>query len=165
MDFARFLRHLAAPRWRMRQRFDTAVRARIEAEIKQAESRQGGEICFAIEGALPWLALWNGVTPRARAIDLFAALGVWDTAANNGVLIHVLFADHSVEFVADRGIAGRIGVAEWEPLCREVEALYRQGRFEEGSAAAVRGVAALLARHFPAHGPDRDELPNQPFLL
>ncbi|MFT3906282.1 MAG: TPM domain-containing protein [Steroidobacteraceae bacterium] len=165
MDVLRWLRHLSAPRWRMRRRFDAAVRALIEREVKAAEARHGGEICFVVEGALPWPLLWRGCGPRERALQLFAALSVWDTEGNNGVLIHVLFADHSVEFVADRGISCRIAAADWEPLCREVEAHYRAGRFAEGSAAAIRGVAGLLVRYFPQQGPDRDELPNQPLLL
>lgn len=162
---ARWFSHLFFPRWRMRRSFNAAVCSEIESEIRAAEARQGGEICFAVEGALPWPLLSGGVQARQRALQVFAALGVWDTEHNNGVLIHVLYAERSVEFVADRGIASHIEAAAWEPLCRSVEEHYRAGRFAEGSVAAVRGVAALLARHFPARGPGRNELPNQPFLL
>lgn len=161
----RTLRHLWAALRTARGQFTGLVCAAIEREIATAESRHAGEIRFVVEAALhPWL-LWRGLNARARALQLFGALGVWDTAGNNGVLIYVLLADHSVELVADRGIAARIAPSDWQALCREIEAHYRRGEFEAGSVAAVRGVAAQLARHFPAAGGDANELPNQPVLL
>ena len=42
--------------------------------------------------------------PRARALEVFAHLRVWDTEHNNGVLIYVQLADRTVEIVADRGL-------------------------------------------------------------
>ncbi len=52
-----------------------------------------GEIRFAIETALTPLHIVNGVAPRARALEVFAHLRVWDTEHNNGVLIYVQLAD------------------------------------------------------------------------
>src|SRR5690606_34972855 len=118
-----------------------------------------------IETALDIEALLRDVTPRERAIEVFAQLGVWDTADNNGVLIYVLFADHDVEILADRGIAARVPDPDWQQACHEMESHYRAGRFAEGSVAGVRAVAALLAKHFPLGRPDSNELPNQPVLL
>ncbi|HTP39796.1 MAG TPA: TPM domain-containing protein [Steroidobacteraceae bacterium] len=165
MSLRRIWRHLLATRWQMQQRFNEPVRQLIAREIKAAEQRHAGEICFAVEAALDWQRLRSGMTPRARALELFASLGVWDTAANNGVLIYLLLADRSVEFVADRGLSDQIADNEWQPLCREVETHYRAGHDAEGCVAAIRGVAALLQKHFPNSPGDRDELPNQPFLL
>ena len=50
----------------------------------------------------------RGVTPRQHAVHAFARLGMWDTEANNGVLIYVSWADRDVEIVADRGFNGRV---------------------------------------------------------
>lgn len=161
----RLLRHLWASLWPVRAAMAPAVRAAIEAEIRLTESRHAGEVRFAIEQALSLPQLCRGMTARQRALQLFAGLGVWDTEQNNGVLIYVLLADHCVELVADRGIAARIPAEEWQLLCGEVEALYRQADFIGGSRAAVRGVARCLARHFPHAAADGDELPNQPVLL
>ena len=118
-----------------------------------------------VEAGLDGDELWHGLAPRARALEVFSHLGVWDTANNNGVLIYVLFADRDVEIVADRGIAARVTPPEWEQVCREIEAHYRAGRFAQGSVAGVRAVGTLLERHFPGQGADADELPNQPVLL
>ncbi|HKZ72846.1 MAG TPA: TPM domain-containing protein [Steroidobacteraceae bacterium] len=165
MKLGRLLRHLITSRWSVRRRFTRAVIAEIEAAIRDIESRHAGEIRFAVEPALDVPELLRDKPPRARALEVFGRLGVWDTADNNGVLIYVLVADRDVEILADRGIAARVPQADWERLCREMEALYRAGRFAEGSIAGIRGVGTLLARHFPGGRADADELPNQPVLL
>jgi uncharacterized membrane protein len=162
---SRLARHLFATRWGTRRRFPPAALEAIEAAIREAELRHGGEIRFAVETALDLPELWYRLVPRRRAARVFGELGVWDTAQNNGVLIYVLMADRVVEIVADRGVAALIQQTEWDEICREMERQFRDGRFMEGSVAAVHSVGRLLARHFPAARHDADELPNQPVLL
>jgi uncharacterized membrane protein len=161
----RLFRHLFSTAARTRVLFSPAVLAQIETAIGTAEAQHSGEIRFAVETALPLSALWHGLTPRARALQVFAHLHVWDTHANNGVLIYVLRADRAVEILADRGISARVSEAEWQAVCREVEVQYRAGRYAQGSSVAVAGVARLLGLHFPAGGSGSNELPNQPVLL
>ena len=165
MSLSRTFRHLFATRWRVRRYFTPAALTEIEAAIRDVESRHSGEIRFAIEAGLDGEELWHDLAPRARALEVFSHLGVWDTANNNGVLIYVLFADRDVEIVADRGIAARVSQGEWEQVCREIEAHYRAGRFAQGSVAGVQAVGRLLQQHFPGQGADADELPNKPVLL
>ena len=167
MSLSRTLRHLCSTRAGTRRRFSDSVDAAIEAAIGDAEKRSSGEIRFAIETALDITELWTGVTPRARAEQVFSQLGVWDTELRNGVLIYVLMADRDVEIVADRGAAARISLTEWESVCRLIEGHFQAGRFEEGSVAGVGEVGRLLEREFSARDGTRrrDELPNQPTLL
>ncbi len=139
--------------------------ARIESEVAAAEQRHAGEIRVVVEASLPFGPLVRGVDARTRALQLFASLGVWDTGANNGVLVYLLLADRAVEFVADRGIAARIPEGDWASLCRDVEALCARGEVAEGCCTAVRGVADQLERHFPRGGNAHNELPNQPILI
>ena len=161
----RWLRHAWAELLGVQKAFPVAVRNSIEREITAVEAGYLGEICFAVEAALSLEQLWRRTTARQRAIECFSALGVWDTAANNGVLIYVLLADRSVEIVADRGIAAQVGEQLWRSLCAAVETQYRNGAFDAGSRQAVRGVAEHMARHFPNEAAGRNELPNQPILL
>ncbi len=165
MQLMRTLRHLSATNWSTRRRFTTAVLERIEAAIRDVESRHAGEIRFAVETAFDLPELWHEVSPRQRALQVFGHLGVWDTELNAGVLIYVLMADHDVEIVADRGIAARVTDAEWQVVCREMEQYFRAGDFAAGATLGIQRVGELLARHFPNAGGDRDELPNQPVLL
>ena len=165
MTIGRAFRHLFATRWRTRQFFTPEVLNEIEKAIAEVEGRHSGEIRFVIETALELDELWRKVPPRTRALEVFSHLGVWDTAANNGVLIYVLFADRDVEILADRGIAERVPQEAWEQVCREIEAHFREGRFAQGSVAGIRSVGRLLEEHFPGRGADANELPDRPVLL
>jgi hypothetical protein len=166
MHALRTVRHLFATHWIARRRFSPAVLGAIGAAIAEVESQHQGELRFAVETALDIAHLWHDLSPRQRALEVFGTLGVWDTAANSGVLIYVLLADRVVEIVADRGIAARVEPAEWAAICRQMEEHYRGGRWAEGSIAGVEGVGRLLARHFPSgRGGGGNELPNQPVLL
>lgn len=161
----RWLQNLLSTPLAVRRRFPSHVLRDIEAAITELEQRHAGELRFVVETALDFTQLRAGLSARARAIEQFGRLGVWDTEHNNGVLIYVLFAERRVEIVADRGIAARVPPSEWEAVCRAVEVEFRDGRFREGSLAAIAGVGGLLARHFPAAKGDRDEQPNRPLLL
>jgi uncharacterized membrane protein len=165
MNLSRLFRHVFATRSGTRRRFTPEALAQIEAAIHEVESRHSGEIRFVVETSLDVDELFGGVTPRARALEVFSHLHVWDTEANNGVLIYVLLADRDVEILADRGLASRVPHEEWETICREIEAHYREGRFAQGSVAGIRSVGRLLEKHFPGKGADANELPNQPVLL
>jgi uncharacterized membrane protein len=165
MDFRRLLQHLMTGGFHVHRRFPPAALQRVEAAIREEEATHRGEICFALEAALPLGALLAGVSARARAIQIFSELRVWDTEENNGVLIYLLLADRDVEIVADRGIHRAVGVDAWEAICHEMEAAFREGRFEEGVLAGIRRVSELLRRHFPAEGGPRNELPDRPVVL
>jgi len=169
MRIARLIRHVAAPHWRTRFKFPASTLDAIERAVTRAERTHAGELRFAIETSLPPGHVLNEITPRARALEVFAHLKVWDTHHNNGVLIYVQLADRDVEIVADRGFHGRVTAAEWEGVCRLMEAHFRAGRYEAGSVAGVDAVGTLLARHYPAAAgpalPQLNELPDRPALL
>ncbi len=165
MSLLRLIRHLATTRWSTRRSFPRVTRDAIEQAIRECESRHGGEIRFVVETAFDLPELWRNLRPRTRALQLFGQFGVWNTEHNNGVLIYVLMADHAVEIIADRGIAARVGPAEWDAVCRQMEQHYRAGGFREGSVAGILGVGALLGRHFPGRRHSDNELPDQPVLL
>ena len=153
------------PDWLARRAFSASVRDRIEQSIKASEATHRGEIRFAVEGGFALLPLFKGITPRARAVEVFADLRVWDTAENTGVLVYLQLVDRDFEIVADRGINARVRQEEWETICRRMEAAFREGRFEAGAISGLRDITALLARHFPARAENPDELPNQPVVL
>ena len=165
LDAPRLLRHVFAPS--ARRLFPAQSLQRIAAAIAAGEARHRGEICFAVEPSLhPWRVL-AGMQPRDRALEAFAQLRVWDTQANNGVLVYLLLADHRIELVADRGLEGLVSAEQWRGVCQAMEERLRAG---EPEAAVVSGVATLsdlLAAHFPRAPGDHDdnELPDLPRLL
>ena len=165
MDLARIARHLIAMPGAVRRAFPPAAMAAIEQAVARSETQHRGEVRFAVEAALDVSGLIAGQSARARAIEVFSQLGVWDTDDNNGVLIYLLLADRDVEIVADRGINAVVGAQEWEAICRAMEAALRRREFEPAVLGAIEAVTRLLARHFPPRAGDRNELANRPVTV
>jgi len=165
MDIGRWLRHLLAPQWWVLRAFDRATLDAIEHAVGASESRHHGELRFVVEGGLPVAHLWRRATPRERALELFSALRVWDTAENSGILIYVQMADRSVEIVADRGIAALVRHDEWERICRTMEQAFRGRDFRGGALAAIDAASAILTQHLPAETANPDELPDRPLVV
>ena len=162
----RMLAHLLPPPWMLlRRSFDAGALQAIESAVSAAERDHRGEIRFAVESALDVRALWRGESARERAIEVFSELRVWDTAENNGVLIYVLLADHDVEIVADRGIAAQVDAREWESVCHEMEAQFREGHYAAGAIAGIQRVGTILARHYPGRDRAGNELSDRPHLI
>lgn len=161
----RFFRHLFSGPWFVRRLFPPEALQNIESEIRRNETLHTGEIRFAVEAALHPFELLAGKAPRERAIELFAAMNVWDTEDNNGVLVYLLLADHDVEIVADRGIDHKVGKQGWEAICHEMEAAFRKGEFEAGALMGIRQVGKVLQNHYPADGANKNELPDAPLVL
>jgi uncharacterized membrane protein len=161
----RFFNHLFNTPWSVRKHFSSAALHNIENAIKQSECTHSGQIRFVIEADLNPMEIIRGKRPKARALELFSQLGIWDTAANNGVLIYLLLADHDVEIVADRGIHGHVGTEGWEKICSEMESAFRRGEFESGMILGVQQISHLLQQHFPADGANANELSDKPLVL
>jgi uncharacterized membrane protein len=165
MSIKRITRHLLQHHWRAKRAFPPAVLDRIEQAIRRGEATHSGQVRFVIEGALDGAPLFRDQPARARALDVFSYLRIWDTAHNNGVLIYLLLADRDVEIVADRGIDAKVGAAGWESICRTMEAEFSSNQFERGVIAGVEAVSRELARHFPPKGPHTNELPDAPVVM
>jgi hypothetical protein len=159
----RALKHLLTPHWLVQRAFPSSALKAIERAIKASERLHRGEIRFAIEGPLhvPHLR----ASPRQRAHQVFAQLGVWDTEENTGVLIYVQLVDRRIEILADRGVAARVPQHDWDAICRAMERAFKSGHYEQGALEAITAVTQILAREFPARGANPNELPDKPALL
>jgi len=165
MDLGRFARHFAMTPWRARRAFPDKTLDAIQREVAEQERRHSGQVRFVVEAELTTGQLWAALTARARAIEVFSMLQVWNTESNSGVLVYVLLADHRVEVVADRGIQRKVPAADWSAIVSMMETHFRAGRFEEGAVAGVRAVSEVLAAHFPPDGMSTNELPDRPVML
>lgn len=165
VHLTRLMRHLFTTD--ARSRFPAVDMERIAAAIGEGERRHHGEVCFAVESTLPLREILRGVQARTRAEAAFARLRVWDTAANNGVLVYLLLADHRIEIVADRGLRELVSEAQWRGVCQLLEERLRSGDHADAVIAALNEVSNLLAAHFPQvpGGVDEDELPDRPVFL
>jgi len=161
----RLVRHLFAPS--VARRFPADCLARIAAAITESEQRHRGEICFAVEPALRARTVVAGAQARERAGEVFAQLRVWDTRANNGVLLYLLLADHRIEIVADRGFDGLVSAEQWRGVCQLIEERLKSGDAETAVVSGVEAMSRLVSGHFPRAdgGIDDNELPDRPHVL
>ena len=161
----RVLRHLFAPS--AQRLFPGPAMDRITRAIAEGEARHSGQVCFAVDPALHWGSVLRGTSPRQAAEDAFARLRVWDTEANNGVLLYLLLADRRIEIVADRGLRGAVDEGHWRAICERMEGGLRSGDPEAAVVGAIGAISDLLAHAVPAiagRAPD-NELPDRPRIL
>ncbi len=162
---ARLCRHALTDRADVQRRFPPEEMVRVENAIAEGERRHAGQVCFVVEAALPASRVWQRLSPRERALEVFGLTRVWDTERNDGVLVYLLLADKDVEIVADRGIHAKVGDAAWEAICRKMETALRAGRYAEGVAAGIVAISDLLAIHSPRTGEGGNELSDKPIIL
>ncbi len=160
--FMRILKHRLVDDTDTRRALDSAALERLAQRVQQSEARHSGEIRLSVEAGLPLSYLWQGLGARDRAVTLFGKLRVWDTEANNGVLIYLLLAEHAIEIVADRGLARQVPPEHWQTVLAGMREAFRAGRFEAGLMQAIAAVEALLLQHFPLAEGERNpnELPD-----
>lgn len=167
----RLLRHRWLDETDAARALDAAALKRLEDRVAASERGHRGEIRVCVETGLPLSYLWRRASARERAVTMFGKLRVWDTEANNGVLIYLLLAERAIEIVADRGLNRHVQPAQWQALIGTMREAFRAGRFEQGLAQAIDAVDTLLAQHFPLDGgdaadgaPNPNELPDRPHV-
>ncbi|ACC71226.1 TPM domain-containing protein [Paraburkholderia phymatum] len=165
VDLKRIVHHLSMTRWSVNAAFPPRTLSAIEQAIRESHRAHMGQVVFVVEGALHSTPLFDGLTARERAIDVFSQLRVWDTECNNGILIYLLLADRDVEIIADRGIHSRVSTQEWEAICSKMESEFRYGNYESGAVRGIEQVTALLRLHFPALPSPQEDLPSKPVLM
>lgn len=163
---ARLWRHLWCDEADARRLLPPDAQQRLADHVRASEARHGGEIRLCVEASMPLVDVWRGLTPRERAVEVFAQLRVWDTEHNNGVLIHVLLADRSIEIVADRDLRRRVSAADWERIARLLGEAFSAAHPEEGLHQAIDAVSAWMEDHYPvAPGePNPNELIDRPLV-
>jgi uncharacterized membrane protein len=166
---ARCLRHLWHDSADARRAVPDDMADRLARRIAASEQRHSGEIRICVEAALPLSLAWamqddttRQQVIRARALDWFARLHIWDTEQNNGVLIYLLLTEHAIEIVADRGVCDAAAQARWQGITRALGERLRSHDMEGGLTGALEEVSALLVAQHPVtrEEPNPDELPN-----
>ena len=162
----RLLKHRRLDETDAQRALGAGASKRIEARVAASEARHSGEIRVCVEAGLPLSYLRRNAAPRERAVAMFGKLRVWDTEHNNGVLIYLLLAEHSIEIVADRGLDRQVDNAEWQRIMAAMQVAFKGGKFEAGLNQAIDAVDGLLTQHFAlAPGAvNPNELPDAPLL-
>jgi uncharacterized membrane protein len=162
----RLLQHRSFDEADVRRALPDEALKRLEARVHASEKSHSGEIRLCIEAALPFSYIWKNLNAHDRALMMFGKLRVWNTQHRNGVLIYLMFAEHKIELVADRGLSARVDAAHWQAIIDSMRPALRAGRVEEGLNLAIDAIERLLDEHFPlAEGQaNTNELSNRPWV-
>ena len=131
--------------------------ARIVAAIAAAERKTSGEIRVYISHKERHDAL-------AAAKARFLALGMHKTRERNAVLIYLVPRTHHFAVWGDIGVHEKCGEPFWVETTASMTPLLKQGLLTEVVEHAVKTVGAALARHFPRHKGDSNQLPDDVVL-
>jgi uncharacterized membrane protein len=158
-------RNLFSAWFKLPQWFPESRMRALRDGIAIGERSHAGELCFAVEARYSPMAVLTGITARRRAEQVFSALRIWDTQDNSGVLVYLQLAERRIEIVADRGIAARVPLAQWDALCRHFAKAAGEQTPDVAIEACLAEINALLAMHFPAQTDNPKELPDEPVIL
>lgn len=102
---------------------------------------------------------------RERALRAFYEEGLFRTRDETGILIFISTLERKVWILGDRGINEKIPPGSWQSLAGELAEGIRTGRAADALCRVIEGCGSELACHFPRRTDDRNELPDEPFVL
>jgi len=96
-----------------------------------------------------------------RALETFAARGLYKTRDRTGMLILISELEHRVVILGDTGIHERVGSAGWQAHVDHLTAAIRRGDAVTGLLEVIERLGKLHAEHVPARPDNFNELPNE----
>jgi uncharacterized membrane protein len=136
-----------------REFFSKLEADQIVGAIRDAESKMCGEIRVFISRKEPADAV---VAAQRR----FEKLGMTKTKERNGVLIYVAPRVRKFAIIGDLAIHEKCGDGFWKEVAHEMTSHFRNGAFTQGIIHAIHRAGGLMAKHFPHHDGDKNELPD-----
>ncbi|HWE45316.1 MAG TPA: TPM domain-containing protein [Caulobacteraceae bacterium] len=98
---------------------------------------------------------------RRAALEQFFSKALHLSEGRTGVLIFASEAEKMVEIVADEDIHGKAGEDTWEGAADLLVRGIKAGKPADGYVDAIHHVGHVLAQHFPAKGPNPNQLPDR----
>jgi len=135
--------------------FTPAEQQRIVEAIQEAEKATSGEIRVHVEPTC------DGADPVARAVAVFANLGMHQTKLQNGVLFYLAHVDRKFAVVGDKGIDAVVPNGFWEETKDVLRNHFAVGDYVGGLRQGIAQAGRQLTRYFPYDGAsDTNELPD-----
>jgi len=100
-----------------------------------------------------------------RAVEQFMAQNLHTTTGHTGVLIFVSVAERYAEVLADAAIDARVPPGTWKSVVADLTSAFAGGNPADGLVAAIAAAGTHLARHFPPHSRNVNELPDHLIVL
>ena len=122
--------------------------------IRQAERNTSGEIRVHIERS-------SNISHYNRALEVFRTLKMFNTKAQNAVLLYIAVDDHKFVIYGDKGIDAVVTDNFWDTTKDVIQNHFKAGSFKQGIIDGVLKVGEQLKAYFPWDENDEDELPNE----
>lgn len=143
-----------------RKFFTDDEQRQIREAIAVAEVRTSGEIRLHLERDVPRRKAIAG-DPYLRAREVFAQLGMHQTAERNGVLIYLATRARRFAVLGDEELHQRVGEEFWTEIRDLFSGHFQADRFEEGLTAGIALVGERLRQYFPHRDDDLNELTDE----
>ena len=139
-----------------RNRFlsDEAIERLTEC-IRVQERATTGEIRLFIESHCPYM------DPVRRAAEIFSHLKMHHTSNRNGVLIYIAYLDKDFALYAASALYQKVSADFLAREGKQLAAYFQQKAFEEGIMKCIESTGKQLNMHFPWHGEQKNELPDE----
>lgn len=125
---------------------------RVIEAIRRAEKATSGEIRVHIETHCA------NVDPVARAVDVFARLGMHQTKEQNGVLFYLAHADRKFAVIGDKGIDAKVPADFWDTVKELLRSHFSGGNYAMGLSQGIERAGEQLKQYFPYASDDTNEL-------
>mgnify|MGYP001810779939 FL=1 len=132
--------------------FSKTDQERIVAAIRNAEMATSGEVRVHIEQSCPETDVMD------RAKQVFAQLGMHQTALKNGVLFYLAFGDRKFAVLGDKEIDERVPAGFWDAIRDQMRAHFVKEAFSEGLSTGIEQAGQQLKKYFPRQDNDTNEL-------
>lgn len=140
-----------------RKFFSTDEQRQVREAIAAAEARTSGEIRLHVERDVPRRKPIAG-DPYLRAREVFAQLGMHETAERNGVLIYLATRSRRFAVLGDEELHQRVGEEFWSEIRDLFTEHFQADRFVAGLTAGIALVGERLRKYFPHRDDDLNEL-------
>jgi uncharacterized membrane protein len=140
-----------------RKFFTDDEQRRLREAIVGAEQRTSGEIRLHLERDVPRRKAVAG-DPYLRAREVFAKLGMHQTAERNGVLFYLATRSRRFAVLGDEELHKVVGEGFWTEIRDLLAQDFAQDRFVEGLCTGITLAGERLRAHFPRQDDDVNEL-------
>jgi uncharacterized membrane protein len=132
-----------------------AARDEILDALKKAEVPTSGEIRIFIESRCKLM------NPLDHAENIFHSLKMHNTVNKNATLIYIAYKDHDFALYGDKGCIIKFPKTFWKEQVRLLSYNFYKGQFKDGIIKCIQKLGTELTEHFPSHGENKNELPDE----
>lgn len=96
-----------------------------------------------------------------RALEAFFHEGIHNTKERTGILLFISSLEHRAELIADCGINEKVDKEAWDEILRPMLQGLKEGNPGAAITKAVQECGALLEKHFPFTGDQKEKDVNE----